>query len=219
MLFPLLATIVSVTLTPSPTPAKNIDIQNIREVVQQKVQEKLKQISSPYPGKKAYLGTIIQLSSNEIIIDYQNSQKTLKISSETVFIDTKSRKIKFTDLKLGQDILALGFSSPETPWLDAKRIIIIDLKTIRLKYQVISGKIVDLSRTSPIFTLVPFANLNNQLQIKTDTKTSLLNKLGQNIDLKQLAAGKRVAAIIPIQTNLKSYLATQIILLDPTPTD
>lgn len=207
---------------PTPTTQNSTDIQKIRDAVKEKVQEKLNQITQKTSNKKAIIGTITTISENEIVISYQNNPRTLSISDETVYIDAKRNKTTLDKIKVGQDILAMGYTN-EQNILDAKRIVLIDIKLLENKNQTIIGKIVDTSRTSPIFILVPLNNKEIQYQIKTDTKTESLDQEFKKLDIKNLAAGQKViVSFTPDPKISKTYYANQIVnfsyVPSPTPT-
>lgn len=196
------------------------DIQKIRDAVKLKVQEKLKTItttdsSTPDPAttKKAIVGTIIQIDKNNLTIDYQNSTRNISFATDTVIINAKQIKVKTDSLKVGQDILAMGYINNNV--LTAKRIVFMDLKAIDTQDQIVVGKIVDISKSSPIIVLIPSKNKNNQYQIKTDTKTEVVNKSNQKFDIKKLVSGQKVIVVVrPDPKVAKTYLATKIINID-----
>ena len=228
--FPRQALAVSITPTPTisvtdtVTPTNTDQIQRIREVVQQKVQEKLKQIISPSSVKKGIVGKVIQVGSTSVTIEYQNSTKTISLASDTVFIDIKRNKTKLENMKIGQDILVMGTNNTDNNTFDAKRIVFIDLKTIITKRTVVVGKIVDISKTSPVFTLIPSKNKNGLFQIKTNNLTELNNKQDKTLKITDLKSGyKIIAVLIPDAKVSNTYNAIKIInltdlTLSPTPT-
>lgn len=201
----------------------NEDIQKIRDAVKLKVQEKLKNITStdseptdPATTKKAIIGTIIQIDKNTLTIDFQNNTRKISFTADTVIVNSKQAKVKTDALKVGQDILAMGYINNNI--LEAKRIVFMDLKTIVTQDQIVVGQIVDISKSSPILVLIPSKNKNIQYQIKTDSKTEIINKSNQKIDIKTLASGQKVIAIVsPDPKAAKTYIATKIINTQATP--
>jgi len=217
MIFSLLLALAATT-TPTPLPTPTVtpagEIQKIREVVQQKVMEKLKEITSPADTKRGIVGKITKIDGLKITIEFQNQSRTIDTTQDTVFVDIKRNLTKLSALKMGQDILVLGQNDPDTNVLVAKRIVFIDLSTIEIPKTVAVGKIVDISKTSPIFTLIPSKNKNNLFQIKTDSKTIIINQKQQKIKLTDLASGQKTIVILtpdPKMTN--TYYAVQIITL------
>jgi hypothetical protein len=230
MILPLLIALASASITPSiaptPTTAEANEIQKIREVVQQKVKEKLQQIVNPVSSKKAIIGKVIQIETNQITIDYQNVTRSLNVSTDTIFIDASRNKSSLSKIKIGQDILAMGINNSDSSTFDAKRIVFIDLKTVEIKRTTIIGKIVDLSKSSPVFTLIPSHNKNILFQIKTDSKTEFISANSLKIKSTDLVSGhKIIAVLIPDEKVSKTYTALKIIDFDyvsqstlPTPT-
>lgn len=204
---------------PTATPTKAQDeIQKIREVVQQKVKEKLKQITQPSASPKGIIGNIIQSDTNQFTIEFQNSIRTVKFNENTVFVDSNRNKSKPDKFKIGQDILAMGIFDNDST-MTAKRIVNIDLKSIINAQRVTTvGKIVDISKTSPIFSLIPIKNKNVQYQIKTDTKTEIVTSTDQKITVNDLKSGQKIITILtPDEKLAKTYLAKKIINLDYQP--
>lgn len=203
------------------------EIQKIRAVVQQKVKEKLQQITaSTAPDTttpKSVFGTVIQIDQNQIAIDYKNSTKTINVDDSTTFIDEKKRKIKLDSIKVGQDILGLGYYSSDNAFT-TKRLIISNLKSIENPNEVVVGKIVDISKSSPVFVLIPTKNKNSQYQIKTDSKTEVIDENNQKVNIKNLTSGQRIIVILrPDKQLSKTFYAVKIITdaapsVTPSPT-
>ncbi|MFA6250946.1 MAG: hypothetical protein WC686_05645 [Candidatus Shapirobacteria bacterium] len=213
----------SAILTTSP---KASDIQKIREAVQQKVKEKLKEITSPANQKKAIIGKVIQSGDLSLTIDYANTPVTFSVAPDAVFIDLKRNKTSFEKIKIGQDILAMGYQD-EAGHLEARRIVFITIPELTAKkYNIVTAKVVDISQSSPIIVIVPYTQKDIQFQLKIDSKTTEITNLqGNKIKLTDLTTGQKVTAIFPLtSTNSKTYTAAKIINFDylratsPTPT-
>lgn len=211
------------TASATETNPLNEDIQKIREAVKLKVQEKLKtitttgsQVTDQATTKKAIIGTIIQIDKNTLTIDYQNNTRKINFTTDTVVINTKQTKVKTDSLKVGQDVLVMGYIINDI--LEAKRIVFMDLKTINTKDQIVVGQIVDISKSAPVLVLIPSKNKNIQYQIKTDSKTEIVNKSNQKIDIKTLVSGQKVIAIVNSDSKAaKTYIASKIITTQTTP--
>jgi len=93
---------------PKVQPPKTI-FKNLREVIQQKVQQKLQEIGGEEKinPKKAYLGTITKLEKNNLSLDSNGQKYEFVISEDATFVNQKQMKIKITDLKEGQNVLVL----------------------------------------------------------------------------------------------------------------
>lgn len=178
------------------------DIQSIREVVQQKVKEKLNIITTPSSKPKSFFGSIKKISGLQIEITQNNENKTIVTTEETVFVNLKKTKTSLKELKVGDEILAMGYINSQNQ-LETKRIIIIELNKIKNNSQIINGQIVDVSQNSPVFIIVPLNNKNNQFQIETDAST-----------IKKITTGQKIiAAIQPDEKiantfNLKKIIST-----------
>jgi len=199
----------------TPTVDSSDNIQTIREVVQQKVMEKLKQISNPGSAKRAIVGKVIQADTSSITIEYKNSTRKLTLSPETVYVSSSGSKISLDKVKIGQDIIAMGLNNTN---FEAKRIVLTDLKKVSFSRTVVVGKVVDVSRTTPVFTLISSKNKNDLFQIKTDTKTDIGDKNQQKIKLTDVKAGQKIIAILTPDLKIsKTYYALKLINLDYTP--
>jgi len=224
MIFTLLLAIATISPTPTPTiaptPTTGIseEIQKIREVVQQKVKEKLNQISNPTTSKKSIIGKAIQVSPTEITIENKNYTRMVSLSADTTYVDLKRNKSNLAALKIGQDIMIMGIENSTDNTFAAKRVVFSDFQTFANKKTSTIGKIVDISRTSPIFTLIPTNNKNSLFQIKTDAKTEVIDKNQKVILLPNLKSGHKIIVImVPDPKISKTYYAQKIIDFDYTP--
>ena len=201
-----------IAVSPTPTNTNiNKEIEDIRNKVKEKVQEKLKEITTSGPTLKSAIGTVVEINANQIILNYQNNNLIINISENTVFIDEKRNKIKADKIKTGQEILCMGDTSSPTS-IDAKRIVLIKLKSVENNTQVIVGKIVDISQSSPIFVLIPIKNKNSQFQVKTDSATEIINTKNVKAELK---SGQKVIIIIkPDEKIQKTFYAVKVINLE-----
>jgi len=202
----------------TPTVDSPDNIQTIREVVQQKVMEKLKQITNPGSRKVAIVGKVIQMDTTSITIEYKNSTRKLTLTPETVYVSSTGSKISLDKIKVGQDIIAMGINDSDTLSFSAKRIVATDLKKVVFSRTIVVGKVVDVSRTTPVFTLISNKNKNSLFQIKTDTKTDIGDKNQQKIKLTDVKAGQKMIAILTPDTNIsKTYYALKLVNLDYLP--
>jgi len=211
--------------TPTATPTNTVssDIQKIREVVQQKVKEKLMQIITPTSSKKSIAGKIIEVSDKTLSIEYHSETRLIQIDPTLTVIDANRNKSTLSKLKVGQEILILGIDDTETNTFTGKRIIVTDLSKLQIKKTVTAGKIVDISKTSSILTLVPTHNKNTLFQIRMDSKTEFLSLTQDKIKQTDIRSGHRIIAILrPDEKATKTYNAVRLIDLDykpePTPT-
>ncbi len=216
-------TITEIEISPTPTNTISNDIQKIREVVQQKVKEKLLQIISPSTSKKAILGKVIEISDGSINIEYKSETRQIQLDPELTLIDSSRNKTSISKLKIGQDILVLGVQDTENNTFVAKRIIFTDSSKLQIKKTVTAGKIVDISKSSSIITLIPSHNKNTLFQIKLDSKTEYFSADQTKIKQSDIKSGHKVVAILrPDEKTTKTYNAVRLIDIDykpePTPT-
>ena len=203
----------------SDTPVDNENIQKLREVVQQKVKEKLASITSTTTGKRAYIGIINKIESNDITISHLDKQHQLTVDQDTIFIDSKRNKTTLDKIASGQAILAMGYLN-ESQILETKRLIIVGIESLEERKHTTIGKIVDISSSSPIFVLIPSNNKDTQYQIKTDKNTKILLKDKTELKLSDLQNGQKVIVIFsPTTENSKTYYAHKIIQLSSTTPD
>ncbi|HWS49141.1 MAG TPA: hypothetical protein VN174_03785 [Candidatus Methanoperedens sp.] len=198
----------------TPTNTTGDDIQKFREVIQQKVKEKLQEISQDKTilnPKKAYLGTITEINDNLLKIDSKTKIYEFTISDDATFVNLKQTRIKKTDLKVGQDVLVLSLTK-DTITL-AKKIIIVDPSKLTNNKNVTLGKIADISPTTSVLVLIPTNNKNRELQIKTDTKTEIIDKNNKTIKFSDLKKGQKIVCVYTNSQNA-TYPAQKIIALD-----
>ncbi|MFA6007442.1 MAG: DUF5666 domain-containing protein [Candidatus Shapirobacteria bacterium] len=198
-------------LAQTPTTSTATEIQQLREVIQQKVQEKLQQISqNPIENpKKAYFGTITQFDATSLKINTKTQNLTFIIDTTTTYINLKQNKIKNTDLKVGQNVLVLTLKQ-DASTIIAKRIILIDPQKLQNQKITVIGKIADISTTSSVLTLIPINNKSQELQIKLDSKTEILDLNNKTLKTINLKKGQKIICTYGTSVN-STYPALQII--------
>lgn len=218
---PILAALPTPTLTPTPTTTD--DIQKIRQAVQQKVLEKLRQITTDdqTDQPKSFFGTVVTLIDSQITLDHNGTTRQLTIDPEAVYIDIKRNKAKVSSIKVGQGLLALGRLDSNQSLL-AKRLVAVDLESTKPKDQLVFGQITDISQSSPVFTLTPLNNKDQQFQIKTTSKSEIVTPKKTKLTTTDLAKGHRLIAVIQPATG-STYTAITLVDLDfstitPSPT-
>ncbi len=203
--------LVSVVNAETPTPES--DIQKLREVIQQKVQQKLQEISGEevINPKKAHLGTITKIENKNLSLDSKGKKYEFVISDDATFINLKQNKIKITDLKEGQNVLLLSLTKDEI--IFAKRIIIVDPTKLENNKNIAIGKIADISTASSIFVLIPIKNNSRELQMKIDSKTEIVTKDNKSLKFTDLKKGQKIVCIYTNGQN-STYPTLKIIILD-----
>ncbi len=195
------------------TPTPESDIQKLREVIQQKVQQKLQEISGEevVNPKKAYLGTITKIENKNLNLDSKGQKYEFVISEDATFINLKQNRIKITDLKEGQSVLLLSLTKDEIVF--AKRIIIVDPSKLTNNKNVTLGKIADISPTTSVFVLIPVNNNSRELQMKIDSKTEIVTKDNKNLKFTDIKKGQKIVCIYTNGQN-STYPALKIITLE-----
>ena len=214
----LLTTAAKPLLAQTPTNTTGDDIQKFREIIQQKVKEKLAEIGQDKTvvnPKKAYLGTITEIKDNTLKIDSKTKIYEFTISEDATFVNLKQIKIKKTDLKVGQDVLVLSLSKDTITF--AKKIIVVDPTKLVNNKNVTLGKIADISPTTSILVLIPTNNKNRELQIKVDSKTEIITRENKTVKFSDLKKGQKVVCIYTNSQNA-TYPALKITSLDVQPT-
>ncbi len=215
LIFPQLTFAQETTIVPTKTPNKEV-LEMVQKKVKTMLEQNINTNSSTTP--KSIIGTISQLDNTQITINSdKNEIKNISFNIDTVFIDSKKNKTKIENIKIGQGILAMGYLTEGD--FEAKRIVLIDLKTIKNKNEIILGKIVDISQSSPIFVLIPTKNKDTQYQIKTDTKTEILDKDNNKLTIDKLKSGQKIIVVIQPDAKIaKTFYVSKIITLDTSNT-
>ena len=213
-LFSNLLVFVSPLRAQTPTDTTGAEIQKLREVIQQKVKEKLQELGqnkTTINPKKAYLGTIIEISGSVLKIDAKTKIYEFTISDDATFVNLKQSKIKKSDLKVGQEVLVLSLTKDTIVF--AKKVIIVYASKLVNNKNITLGKIADISTTTSIIVLIPTNNKNRELQIKIDSKTEILTKDNKTIKFSDLKKGQKIVCIY-INGQNSTFPALRIITLE-----
>lgn len=194
-------------------------VEDVKDILKQIVKSTSNndEVETVSDKPKSIFGSITAIDTNQITLNFQNQTKVIRISDETTFIDSKRQKSKLTNFKVGQTILSMGYLQADQS-LDCKRVVFTDTKSIENTNQIVTGQIVDVSQsqTSPIFVLIPTQNKNSQYQIKTDSKTEIIDLKNNKLTLsKTIISGKKIIAIIKPDSQLaQTFYASKIINLE-----
>jgi Cu/Ag efflux protein CusF len=204
------------SITPSPSTDKVEDVKDIlKQIVKETSINDSASESTISKQPKSFFGTITQVDADQIKITLKDqNSKTLSITQDTTFVNSRKQKGKISDFKSGQTIIAMGYLK-EDQSLDCRRIVYTESKAIENINQIVTGQIVDVSQSqnSPIFVLIPSKNKNSQYQIKTDSKTEIVDlKNTKSTSNKTIVTSKKIIAIIQPDTKLvNTFYATKII--------
>jgi hypothetical protein len=206
----------------SPTLGDTVDTNKVEDITD-KLKEIVKSTSTeqePISNQpKSFFGTITQINDNLMVIISDNQNKILQLSDETICINSNRQKIKASEFKVGQTILAMGYFNQDNS-LDCRRIIATDSKSVENNNQIITGQIVDVpqSQTS-IFAFTPFQNKDIQYQIKVDSKTEIIDTNQKKLKSSEtIIKGKKIIIVMhPDTKNSQTFYATSIISLESEP--
>jgi len=190
----------------------------VEDFITNVLKPKVQSTTTPTPNNdkpKSFFGSITKIDENTITISYKNQFQLIQVNDETVYVDLKRNKSKLTNFKVGQEILAMGYLKRDES-LDGKRIVATELKSVVNNNQTITGQIVDISKETSIFTLTPNYNKNNPFQLKTDSKTKIVDLTNKSVtSSKAIANGNKINTIIrPDPKMAKTFYTSKIIVLD-----
>ncbi len=151
--------------------------------VLQKIKEKVEAIRK---NPKAYIGTITDKTQDSIQIKNvigKIQQISIKDNVQFVKIGKTQTSIKFTDIALGDFIVAMGYTNSNS-LLDARRILLIS-PLLEAKRQIVFGNIESQDKKDMVIT-----DTNNQ-------KVSIVfPKSWKGPDLKELSQGQKVLVVV-----------------------
>jgi multidrug efflux pump subunit AcrB len=204
-------------LSPEPTSTDQTDqeIQEIRDAVKKKVQEKIDQIttSAGLNEKRAWYGVVQSVEEGEIKIkSRQDKTRTLRFDQDTSFIDLKRQDIDSSVLKPDQQILAMGIVLQEDI-LETKRLLLIPTPTDWSQTKVVYAKISDISTTSEVLVLTPLQNKNEQYEVKISPQTK------SETSFADFETGQKIVAVLTQSENGKlTYTARHLKIIEDSPT-
>jgi len=166
--------------TPSAIPTDE-EVKEIREVVQEKVKEKIQEIKDKIE-KKGYVGILREMTDSTLTLETLNGEKIVQIATQAAIIDANRKEIKAKELEIDQKIICMG-TLDENKILQAKRIVVVPTPTkILPKRQAFTGKIEKIDFKTKIITLTHLKKSTQQYIIKVEKNTKFLQ--GKFEDLK-----------------------------------
>jgi len=148
-------------------------LDNLKQAISEK---------SQLPQKKAYLGNIKSIDNQTIILDYKAQSLTITVDDSTQYSKTGLEKLNIDDF-----IIAMGFVSPDSSTLAAKKISYIQNLSNPDKRQIIKGTISEID--------------NNTVTV--DNKTLII---GKNTELKIPGVDKPTIEDLQLDDNLFSIV-------------
>lgn len=196
-----------------PTYAQEDATASVRDIVREKVKEKLDSLLAKKPT--ATIGTLTQITDHsfEVRATLDNKTQLVAAKDDTKYFQTikgKKKEAKFEDLTLGEFVLAMGFKN-SSGVLEAQRIIGYDQNPLTFDKQSLLGDVASLDRTA-----LTVKNPKDQ-QLKTVKITSNTNfTKGSFSDIE---VGNRIVVVGTVD-NKGSFTALQVhvVALTPSPT-
>jgi hypothetical protein len=181
----------------SPTGELKEKVQEIRQLVKEKVQEKLAEIKNR-EQKRAYVGEISAITGSTITLETKRGTKNVLVNEETNIVGPQRKTLKVTDLKVGDTIIAMGTVDPDGV-MTAKRIVVVPKppKAPPLR-RAVFGRVKEIDKNKQILTVVHLKKEEVSFQVKASDKTRITKKLDgkmQKIDFSKIVIGDRLAAV------------------------
>lgn len=184
-------------------------------MIQEKVREKLQEISQGETDpKKAIIAAITKIEGGSLFFNTQSLIKEATVDENTVYIGLKQNKIKFSDLKVSQEVLVIGLLDQDGKLL-VKRLILTPQKSFQNLKVIIFGQVVDISTSSPVLVVIPYSDKNSQYQIKYTNNTTVLTKTGKKITTESIKKGQKIAVVAtPDSLSRQSLISEKIVTLE-----
>lgn len=203
------------SVTPTETIDKKVDekIKEIREAVKEKVREKVQEVKLGL--KKAYVGEITEINDSTLTLSTPTSTKQVKVAEEAVIVGKGGKKIAFSDIKVGDFCIAIGYVG-ENNVLDGRRIVIIT-KPKPLKREVAFGVVTDTSEEEKVLT-VRNEKKNVVYTIEVTDKTIITKKVDDSVKKVKFAdvvKGDRLVAVGIPSENEEKFITAKIIHVIP----
>jgi len=204
---------------PSITPTEENDtgvsekIKEIRDAVKEKVKEKVEEARLGL--KRAYVGEITQINDSTLTLATPTGAKEVKVSEEATLIGRSGKKIAFTDIKVGDFCIAIGYVD-ENNILDGRRIVIIT-KPKPLNREVAFGVVTDTSEEEKVLT-VRNEKKNVVYTIEVTDKTIITKKVDgstKKVKFADISKGDRLVVVGTPSENEEKYITAKIIHIIP----
>lgn len=156
--------------SPSTAPTDE-KVQEIRDVVKEKVQEKIQEIKDKIE-KKGYVGILNEMTDSSLTLDTISGEKIVTVDSEAKIIGTNKKEIKLKDLEIEQKLICMG-TIGENNILVAKRIVVVanPLKNLPQRLAFI-GRISEINSKLKTIRLDHLRKIEQKYSIKVDTKVT-----------------------------------------------
>lgn len=184
------------TLALLPTSIDDDKVNDIREAIKEKVNQIKDKIE-----KRAYVGTIKEMSTGILIINNFRGQQQVKTDEITVVFASNKKEIQLKDLAIGDKVIILGTINGDGI-LKAVRITVVAPTTVVVpKREIYFGQV--LSVDAPKLKII-FSTEGKESQTKSfsfDSKTKLITLPGStDMKIKDIKPKQRAAIIVPQTT-------------------
>lgn len=125
----------------SPTGNLQEKIKQLRETLKERAREKIQEAKQNTP--RGYAGEITALGENEFTLKTPRRTLQISVSTETKIIGKQKQPINFTDLKVGDFVIVMGYLDEEEN-LQARRIVVA-AKSKRFIRHIAFGKVTQIS--------------------------------------------------------------------------
>ena len=202
----------------SPTPTNEIEnsvdekIKEIRDAVKEKVREKVEEVK--LGQKKAYVGEITQINDSTLTLSTPTGTKQTNVAEEAVIVGKGSKKIAFSDIKVGDFCIVMGYVD-ENNVLDGRRIV-ITAKPEPLNREVAFGVVTDTSEEEVL--TVRNEKKNIVYTIEVTNKTIITKKVDgsvKKVKFADIVKGDRLVAVGTPSENEEKFITAKLIHVIP----
>ncbi|MBM3209393.1 hypothetical protein FJZ40_03825 [Candidatus Shapirobacteria bacterium] len=208
-----------------PTGSLKEKVQEIRQLVKEKVQERIEEIKKN-GTRRAYVGQIATINSTEgtLTVDTKKGTRSVTTNEETKIVDAKRQPVEFSSLKVDDLIIAMGIVNEEDV-MTAKRIVVMAKpKTPPPNRRAIHGQVTQIKSAEKTVTItrLPKKDLNYTIKATNETKiTKKVDGKVQKVEFAKITVGDWLMAV-GTWDEKKSILTAKIIhvvpgLSKPTP--
>lgn len=188
--------ISTLTIVFAQTPT-NTPVPTTSQEIKDKVQERIDQIKED-AQKKAFWGTLKAINDTTLVLEGPRGEKRIKTDSTTKFVDSTKKEVKFSDLEIGNFIIAMGFWK-ENGTLEGKRIIVLKTSPkpapVRIAFM---GKVSEIVKDEKILSITQTKKDGITYEVSVTSKTVLTKKVDGNIKkvlFEAIAAGDQLVVI------------------------
>ncbi len=144
------------------------------------------------PRKKAYIGKIVTLDKNEVVLTYKEQNYSVVLTPDTEYFKGANTKIAFDDLDTGKFVIAMGFYSAADDKFTAVRLSVIKDPEPPTNRQLIQGKISEVDGQK--------VKMNGKT-LTLSSKTKLLISGVDEPETDDISLGDELFAVVTMDSN------------------